>query len=159
MATQLTNVEQMWDIDGNDRARTQVRLFFLYVKGGRQVHDARSGPHQYPHRIKPITPLTTGLGMSMAVKTAAVPMICGAIGLWGVFASHARAAEWYLWTWLPRLLLFVLAETTRWPVAHTFLYLLWLFMIAFRLFKLLYYIKVVWSYQEVLKRRIYRAPP
>ncbi|CAM9817487.1 unnamed protein product [Ectocarpus sp. 4 AP-2014] len=89
---------------------------------------------------------------------AAVAMICGAIGLWGVFASHARAAKWYLWTWLPRFL-FVLAMTAKLRVTPTFLYRLGLCMYAFRLFWLLYCIKMVWSYQEVLKRRIYRAPP
>lgn len=31
-------------------------------------------------------------------------MIFGAIGLWGVLASSARAARWYLWTWPPRYL-------------------------------------------------------
>ncbi|CAM9339208.1 unnamed protein product [Ectocarpus sp. 12 AP-2014] len=71
---------------------------------------------------------------------ATVAMICGAIGLWGVFASHARAAEWYLWTWLPRFL-FGLAMTVKWPVEHTFVYPLGLFMYAFRLFWLLYGIK------------------
>ncbi|CAM9850318.1 unnamed protein product [Ectocarpus sp. 6 AP-2014] len=89
---------------------------------------------------------------------AAVGMICSAIGLWGVFASSARAAEWYLWTWLLRFL-FELGMPVKWPVAHTFLYPLRLFLYSSKLFWLLYHVKVVWSYQEVLKRRIYHAPP
>ncbi|CAM9124424.1 unnamed protein product [Ectocarpus sp. 12 AP-2014] len=89
---------------------------------------------------------------------AAAAMICGAIGLWGVFASHARAAKWYLWTWLPRLLV-GLVMTAKSPVAQTFLYPLGLFLFPSGLIRLLYNIKMVWSYQEVLKRRIDRAPP
>ncbi|CAM9912940.1 unnamed protein product [Ectocarpus sp. 4 AP-2014] len=89
----------------------------------------------------------------------AVSMICGAIGLWGVFASHARAAKWYLWTWLPRFLIGRKKTTVTGTLPHAFLYTSELFWYALQLFCFLYCIKMVWSYQEVLKRRVNLAPP
>lgn len=68
-------------------------------------------------------------------------MTFGAVGLWAVFASSARAAKLYLWTWLPRFLIGVaMALMTGWTVLHTYFG-------AYSLFWFLYYTKVISVYR------------
>ncbi|CAN0261582.1 unnamed protein product [Pylaiella littoralis] len=78
----------------------------------------------------------------------------GALGLWGVFCSHAKAARFYMWTWLPRFLAKVVVALAFGATITRMTLPFW----GWELFWFTYFSKVVWSYQEVLKRRVIRAP-
>ncbi|CAM9670009.1 unnamed protein product [Pylaiella littoralis] len=83
----------------------------------------------------------------------ALSMASGALGLLGVFGSHAKAARFYMWTWLPRFFAGVVVALAFGATINdmTLLFRGW------RLFWFIYFLKVVWSYQEVLKTRVIRA--
>lgn len=133
--------------------RSRDIAHFLRIRRAAQIHDARSGPHLYPHRIKPITHLTTDLRMSTPVKNRCGIHDLGTIGWWGVFASHARAAKWYLWTWLPRFLFEPTKITITGTLPHAFLYTSELFSYALQLFCFLYRIKVRAAYRYLPSKR------
>lgn len=97
-----------------------------------------STPYPYSHLsapastpLPPVHPLDAGPGnidVRNATKTVAVSVIFGAIGLWAVFCSDARAAKWYLWTWLPRYLVEVAtAFVGGWTVLYSYVFSYWLF--------------------------------
>ncbi|CAM9940983.1 unnamed protein product [Scytosiphon promiscuus] len=82
----------------------------------------------------------------------ALSMIAGGIGLWAFFGSNATAAKVYLYTWPLRYLGAILSTLVSYGSAISKSPPLQLVEVL-RLIIFLYYLKVVWSYKEVLERR------
>ncbi|CAM9126125.1 unnamed protein product, partial [Ectocarpus sp. 6 AP-2014] len=89
---------------------------------------------------------------------AVIAMLAGAVGLFAVFKSNALSAKIYLWTWLPKFFVGLVARYTMCAVMKQYgidnsdgpgVVIGGLMGVVF----LLYYVKVAWSFHQRLKAR------
>ncbi|CAM9249263.1 unnamed protein product [Ectocarpus sp. 12 AP-2014] len=89
---------------------------------------------------------------------AVIAMLAGAVGLFAVFKSNALSAKIYLWTWLPKFFVGVVARYTLRAEMKQYgidnsdgpgVVISELMSVVF----LLYYVKVAWSFHQRLKAR------
>ncbi|CAB1104655.1 unnamed protein product [Ectocarpus sp. CCAP 1310/34] len=89
---------------------------------------------------------------------AVIAMIAGAVGLFAVFKSNALSAKIYLWTWLPRFFVGLVARYTmraemkQYGIDNNNEPGVVINELVTAIF-LLYYVKVTWSFHQRLKAR------